>query len=126
MKTSEFNKIKGTVKGYIDELRAMHTACTNNNVVTLDHLTVGQVAELSERAKELQSKTDQFLKQDLYHVIGMGNLSASQMAITTKLVKDITEHRSLMKTLAALPVLPKKLSTSSEYKSKVLNVKLKS
>ena len=32
MKTSEFNKIKGTVKGYVDELRAMHITCTNNDI----------------------------------------------------------------------------------------------
>ena len=126
MKTVEFNKITEVVKSYVTELREMHTTCNNNGVITVEHLTIGQAADLSERARDLQSKTDQFLKQDLYHVIGMGNLSASQMATTTKLVKDITEHRTLMKTLAALPTLPKKISTSSEYKSKSLGVKLKS
>jgi hypothetical protein len=126
MKTVEFNKITGVVKSYIAELREMYTACNDNGIITVEHLTIGQATDLSERARDLQSKTDQFLKQDLYHVIGMGNLSASQMATTTKLVKDLTEHRTLMKTLAALPALPKKISTSSEYKSKSLGVKLKS
>jgi hypothetical protein len=126
MKTVEFNKITGVVKSYIAELREMYTVCNNNGIITVEHLTIGQATDLSERARDLQSKTDQFLKQDLYHVIGMGNLSASQMATTTKLVKDLTEHRTLMKTLATLPAFPKKISTSSEYKSKSLGVKLKS
>lgn len=126
MNKTEFEKITTIVKKYISELEDIAVACTNNNIITLDHLTIGQLSKLSSQARELQSKTDQFLKQDLYHVIGMGNLSAAQMATISKLVKETTEHRSLMKTLAALPELPKKVSTSSKYKSSLLQCTLKS
>jgi hypothetical protein len=124
MNKTDFNKITTVVKTYISELNNIAMICTKDNIITLEHLTVNQLTELSDKARDLQSKTDQFLKQDLYHVIGMGNLSGAQMAIVAKLVKDTTEHRSLMKTLATLPTLPKKVVCKSTYKSKTLNCTL--
>ena len=94
-------------------------------IITVEHLTIGQATDLSERARDLQSKTDQFLKQDLYHIIGMGNLSASQSAALNKLVKGITEHRTVIKTLAGIPTLPNKVSNISTYKATAFGLNLK-
>jgi hypothetical protein len=54
----------------------------------------------------------------------MGNLSASQTATLNKLVKDITMHRSVVKAVAGLPTLPTKISSVSDYKSKIFGLKL--
>lgn len=126
MKREDFEKIKAAVNNYIIKLSKLADTCTIDGVFILDHLTVKELTILVDQARELQGKTDQFLKQDLYHIIGMGNLSGSQTTTLTKLVKQLTEHRSVMKTVAAIsPIaLPKKVTATTSYNSKVLNYTL--
>ena len=123
MKASEFKGIKTILTKYINQSTELACLCTIDKQVSLDHLTIGQAKEMTERARDLQSKTDRFLKQDLYHIIGMGNLSASQSATLNKLVKGITEHRTVIKTLAALPTLPN-MGKSSTYTATTFGLKL--
>ena len=125
MKVSEFKGIKTILTKYINQSTELTEACVVDDHITLDHLTIGQVKDLTTKARELQSKTDQFLKQDLYHIIGMGNLSASQSAALNKLVKGITEHRTVIKTLAGIPTLPNKVSNTSTYKATAFELNLK-
>ena len=126
MKTSEFKGIKTILTKYINQSAELAEACVINDQITLDHLTIGQAKEMTVKARDLQSKTDSFLTTDLYHIIGMGNLSASQAASLNKLVKGITEHRTVIKTLAALPTLPNKVANTSTYKANTFGLKLKS
>lgn len=126
MRTSEFKGIKTILNKYISQSTSIAEACVVNDEITFDHLTIGQVKDLTEKARELQSKTDMFLKDELYHIIGMGNLSASQTATLNKLVKDITMHRSVVKAVAGLPTLPTKISSVSKYKSKTFGFALHS
>ncbi len=124
MKVAHFNNIKNTLTKYIEQSAELAKLCTIDSSITLDHLTIGQAKELIVKARELVSKTDSFFTADLYHVIGMGNLSASQSATLNKLVKGITEHRTVVKTLAALPDIPNKFTSTSTYKSKTLGLTL--
>ena len=124
MKSSEFKGIKTILTKYINQSAELTETCVVDDHITLDHLTIGQVKDLTVKARELQSKTDQFLKQDLYHIIGMGNLSASQVATLNKLVKGITEHRTVIKALAVLPTLPNTVSKTSTYKATTFGLKL--
>lgn len=126
MRTSEFKGIKTILNKYISQSTSIAELCVVNDEITFDHLTIGQVKDLTEKARDLQSKTDTFLKDELYHIIGMGNLSASQTATLTKLVKDITVHRSVVKAVAGLPTLPTKISSVSKYKSKTFGFALHS
>lgn len=126
MRTSEFKGIKTILNKYISQSASIAELCIVNDEITFDHLTVGQVKDLTEKARDLQSKTDTFLKDELYHIIGMGNLSASQAATLNKLVKDITMHRSVVKAVAGLPTLPTKISSVSKYKSKTFGFALHS
>ena len=126
MKTSEFKGIKTVLTKYINQSAEISDLCVVDNKVNLDHLTIGQVKALTAKARDIQSKTDQFLKQDLYHIIGMGNLSASQSATLNKLVKDLTAHRSVVKILAGIPTLPNAASRSSSYKATTVGLHLKS
>lgn len=123
MKTSEFKGIKTILTKYIIQSAEITNACVVDNQINLDHLTIGQAKELTIKARDLQGKTDIFLTTDLYHIIGMGNLSASQAATLNKLVKGITEHRTVIKTIAALPTLPDKVATTSSYTTKSFNIK---
>ena len=124
MKTTEFKGIKTILTKYIKQSAELAELCVVNDEITLDHLTIGQAKELNVKAKELLSKTDIFLTTELYHIIGMGNLSASQSATLNKLVKDITMHRSVVKTVAGLPTLPTKISAVSKYKTTNFGLKL--
>lgn len=125
MKATEFETIKTVLTKYIKQTAEVVDACTVNGQVEFDHLTIGQVNDLSESARTLQSKTDQFLKQDLYHIIGMGNLSAVQSAVLNKLVKEVTSHRSILKAVAALPKIPNKMSKRvATYKASTVGLHL--
>jgi hypothetical protein len=126
MRTAEFKGIKTILNNYINQSTSIADLCVVDNKIIFDHLTVGQVKELTEKARDLQSKTDTFLKDELYHIIGMGNLSASQTATLNKLVKDITVHRSVVKAVAGLPTLPAKINSVSKYKSKTFGFALHS
>lgn len=126
MRTSEFKGIKTILNKYISQSTSIAELCVVDDEITFDHLTIGQVKDLTEKARDLQSKTDTFLKDELYHIIGMGNLSASQTATLNKLVKDITVHRSVVKAVAGLPTLPTKVSSVSKYKSKTFGFALHS
>jgi hypothetical protein len=124
VKTLEFNGIKTILTNYINQSAELTELCVVDDHIAFDHLTIGQAKELTVKARDLQSKTDQFLKQDLYHIIGMGNLSASQSAALNKLVKDITAYRTVVKSLAALPTLPNGVANTSSYKATTFGLKL--
>lgn len=125
MKTTEFETIKTVLTNYIKQSVEVVDTCTVNGQIEFTHLTVGQVNELTESARILQSKTDQFLKQDLYHIIGMGNLSAVQSAVLNKLVREVTNHRSIVKAVATLPRVPSKMSkTVSIHKASTIGLQL--
>jgi hypothetical protein len=124
MKASEFKGIKTILTKYINQSAEIAGLCVVDNEITFDHLTIGQAKNLAEQARDLQSKTDSFLQTELYHIIGMGNLSASQAATLSKLVKGITVHRSVVKVAAGIPTLPKKVSATSTYKSKTFGFSL--
>ena len=126
MKSTEFAAIKTVLTNCIEQSTEVSTACVVDGRVDLDRLTIGQIRDLSGKARTLQSKTDQFLKQDLYHIIGMGNLSASQCATLNKLVKEVTSHRSIIKTVAslALPNFPNKVDLVATYKTATVDLQL--
>ena len=70
---------------------------------------------------------DQIIQKDLYHIIGMGNLTVSQHNLFIKLIKEYLSFRSDMKTIAGpfsienIPGLP----SQSEYKlARFGNIKL--
>lgn len=86
--------------------------------------TVEEFLNRCAKAKELQSKTDQILHSDVYHIIGMGNLSVAQHAIFISKIKQLGDSRSKIKVLACqggttLPGVPE----VSEYKCSLLNNK---
>ena len=95
----------------------------------LKKLTLGQAQDLQRFCKAEESAMTKFAQGDLYHLIGMGDLTPPQMMKLTYLAKDWLQYRSTIKTLAfnfeqisKLPGLP----VSSAYKLKLTDLVLTS
>lgn len=100
-----------------------------NTTDDLKKLTLGQAQELQRFCKAEESAMTKFAQGDLYHLIGMGELTPPQMMKLTYLTKDWLQYRSTIKTLAfnfeqiaKLPGLP----VSSAYKLKLIDLVLTS
>lgn len=90
----------------------------------LKRLTIGQAQSLQRFCKEEESLMTKIAQCDLYHIIGMGNLTPPQMMKFTYLIKEYLKYRGTVKTLAMnfdklsqLPGLP----VSAFYKTHGFN-----
>lgn len=104
--------------GIVDTLEAHLSLCRHhltyiNSTDDLLRLTVAQAQEVRAFCKDEEPKMTRLVQTDLYHIIGMGNLSPVQMTKFTYLVRDYLQYRSTIKTIAAhfdrisaLPGLP--------------------
>lgn len=124
MKTAEFNKITQSLKTMLGNFKILQNSCSVDGKVSLGHLTVDRLNYLRGLAMNLQSTSDRFLTADLYHLIGMGNLSASQAASLNKLVKELTSYRPLMKSLAGMPFIETQVKDTTSYEVKVAKLGL--
>ena len=93
----------------------------------LESLTIKEFKELIAKARILQGKSDSILHNELYHLIGMGNLTATQTQKLCAVIKKIASARSYFKPVATyvlnkLPEVPDK----SSYKCDIAGVKLNS
>lgn len=93
----------------------------------LEELKIKELKVLIEKARSLQGKTDSILHNELYHLIGMGNLTPVQTAQLCAIIKKISGARSYFKPVSTyvlnkLPMVPDK----SDYKCNVAGVKLES
>ena len=125
MEKNQFNSI-------IENYTYVLAECTEfinlfNGDFDLNNLTIKDFKKLMEKARKLQSKTDKILKSELYHLIGMGNLTATQTQKLCAVIKQISHARSYFKPVAGyvlnkLPDVPDK----SSYKCDVAGIKLTS
>ena len=125
MKVELFNKIRATL-----ETRICKCEQFLGDIKTTDDLkklTIGQAQKLQNFCKEEEALMTKIVQCDLYHIIGMGNLTASQMMQFTYLIKDYLQYRSAIKTIAmnldkisALPSIP----VSAVYQARGFNLTL--
>lgn len=99
---------------YLDEIK------TTDDLKNVSIARALEIRDFCIKEVDLQTKV---LMCDLYHIIGMGNLSAVQMNLFIKLIKDYAHFRPDLKALATkldsisdLPTLPAK----TKYKLQVL------
>jgi len=115
MNTENFEKI-------IDGLQKRIAACNLRlgfilTTEDLNNLTIQEARTLKYWAKNEQSKMDRIIGTDLYHIIGMGELTVTQMNLFIKLIKEYLSFRSDIKAIASnltlenIPGLP----ATSEY-----------
>ena len=93
-----FDKIQATLEGHI-------AACEFylGSIVTTDDLkklTIEQALTLRRFCKTEESLQTKIIQCDLYHIIGMGNLTPPQMMKFTYLIRDYLKYRGTIKTIA--------------------------
>lgn len=93
----------------------------------LEELSIKDFKELITKAQKLQGKADGILHNELYHLIGMGNLTSVQTSKLCAVIKKIASTRSYFKPVAGyvLNKLPK-VPDKSDYKCGIAGIQLKS
>lgn len=127
MNKETFDKIKETL-----ETRIVRCTIYFDKVKTTDdlkQLTIEQAQMLQRFCRQEEAEMTKFVQNDLYHLIGMGDLTPPQMMKLTFLTKDWLQYRSTIKTLAMnfdkisqLPSIP----VASAYKLKLCDLALAS
>lgn len=127
MEKSLFKNILSIVNENIDECKKYLDKVKTTE--DLKNLTINQLTELRNVCRKQQSRMDSVLKYEIYHLIGMGQLTIIQQTQFLSLIKKWTTYRGDIKTIASnlntidsLPTLP----TESTYDCRVLRVKLTS
>ena len=90
----------------------------------LKKLTIEQAQQLQRFSKEEESRMTKMVQCDLYHIIGMGDLTPPQMMKFTYLIRDYLQYRSTIKTIAMnfdkISTLPS-ITVSAIYKTHCFN-----
>lgn len=110
-----FTKIQERLEARISKCEL--TLCGIETTEDLKKLTIERAQHLQQFCKQEESLMDKFVQSDLYHLIGMGNLTAPQMTKLTFLTRDWLAYRSTVKAIAMnfdkisqLPGLPARSS----------------
>lgn len=125
MNKETFIKIQAALETHIASCRVYLQDIETTD--DLKKLTLGQAQDLQRFCKAEETAMTRYAQGDLYHLIGMGDLTPPQMMKLTFLTKDWLQYRSTIKTLAfnfeqisKLPGLP----VSSAYKLKLTDLVL--
>lgn len=118
MNKETFDKIRVTLEEHIGACQFyLETIKTTDD---LKKLTIENAQALQRFCRSEESYMDKLFQCDLYHIIGMGNLTPPQMMKFTYLIRDFLRFRSTIKAIAmnfdkisSLPSLP----VSSVYKT---------
>jgi hypothetical protein len=115
-----FTKIQSRLEARISKCEL--TLCGIETTEDLKKLTIERAQLLQRFCREEESVMTKFVQNDLYHLIGMGNLTAPQMIKLTYLTKDWLKYRSTIKAISMnfdkisqLPGLP----VHSSYRLKI-------
>lgn len=124
MRNEDFNKLIE----YYSKLRDRCMTLNEYNKAVMGSLAVNEYNSIVKLARELTAEMDKF-HIDLYHILGMANLTASQTAKFCKLTKEIGCTRSHVKNISGYQLIeiPNdtkksdfKLSCGLKLKSEVL------
>ena len=125
MNKSDFEIIKTNLEARIEACRHTLGLITEDNPI--ENLTVAQLRTAKTFVKDEYVKQSNILLIDLYHVIGMGNLSATQRGIFTKLIAEYASYRPDLNALNkwngnlySLPKIPKR----TKFRLKELGLEL--
>lgn len=120
MDTSNFNTIIKNIKKLCNQVDVNRDNLLNN--ISLSNINMDEIKKYIEDSSNLQSKIDQILQNELYHIIGMGNLASNQLAIFCKYIKKLgvakdTNKRNLT-CFENIKGIFNSLTSSSQYKLK--------
>lgn len=98
MNKTTFDKIQARLEARISKCEL--TLCGIEATEDLKKLTIERAQHLQRFCREEEAVMTKFVQNDLYHLIGMGNLTAPQMTKLTYLTKNWLKYRSTIKTIS--------------------------
>lgn len=99
MKKEEFARLMEGLNSRVDSCKRYLD--TVNTTEDLAKLSIVAARSLRDWAREEQGKMDQVAKSELYHILGMGNLTVVQTMEFIAKVKTYLSFRSTIRTIAA-------------------------
>ena len=115
MKNSDFQII---VKNLANQINQCESALSWYNLCSRDisKMVIEQINLTISSCRKAQGEMDKFVASDLYHLIGMADLSAAQTAKIIKLTKTLLEYRSDIKFFANQNKIQVPQKKTSNYK----------
>ena len=115
MKNSDYQLI---VKNLANQINQCESALTQYNLCSQDvsKMVIEQINSTISSCREAQGEMDKFVTSDLYHLIGMADLSAAQTAKIIKLTKTLLKYRSDIKFFASQNKIQVPQKKTSSYK----------
>ena len=113
MNKEDFAKITSVLEAKVDLLDRLLGPITEEH--SLDLISVKQLKEIVEISEEELLAMTNILMVDTYHIIGMGNLSPTQLSTFTRLLRAYSSYRPDLKAIVKwdgkitnLPKIPKR------------------
>lgn len=99
MKHSEY---QGIIENISEQISQCESALFkyNLNLQDINKMTVEDINTTILSCRKMHQSMDKFVRDDLYHIIGMANLNAAQTSRIIKLTKELLEYRSDIKYFA--------------------------
>lgn len=115
MKNSDYQVI---VKNLTNQINQCESALIQYNLCSQDvsKMVIEQINSTISSCREAQGEMDKFVTSDLYHLIGMADLSAAQTAKIIKLTKTLLKYRSDIKFFASQNKIQVPQKKTSSYK----------
>lgn len=127
MKQEQFNTIIKNITSLCKQVKINRDAL---NKFDMRNLSKEKLSSLIDSSTQLMSDIDSILKSEFYHLIGMADLSSSQVVSLCKNIKELGKAEDLNKRnltiLTNLKNISTSLSSDSEYTlKKTINLKLR-
>lgn len=126
MKQEQFNTIIKNIASLCNQVKINREEL---NKFDIRNLSKEKLSSLIDSSTQLMSDIDSILKSEFYHLIGMADLSSSQVVSLCKNIKELGKAEDLNKRnltiLTNLKNISTSLSSDSEYTlKKTINLKL--
>lgn len=121
MKDNVFNRLISNVNKLIDRANAVCVHSTEE----LDTLTLSEVKSKINTARSIYGEVDKLLGTELYHLIGMSDLTKDQMVKLISRIRILSNFRPYLKPLASSNINITKIPDDTEYKCTVSGLTLK-
>lgn len=105
MKHSEYQSIIENISEQISQCESALFKY-NLNLQDINKMTVEDINTTISLCRKIHQSMDKFVRDDLYHIIGMANLNAAQTSRIIKLTKELLEYRSDIKHFAGQSTIP--------------------
>lgn len=114
MKHSEYQIVVENLSKQIEQCKTVLSKY-NLNTRDISKMTIKDLNESILSCRTAVSEMDKFVKDDLYHIIGMADLNAAQTSHIIKLTKELVSHRGDLKFIAGQNtiLIPKKKKESA-------------